>query len=56
MFQLMPALSIFDAAESVKRLDVEAIQGYMTMHSLRGVAAGGPDGAVAGRAGQCPRR
>jgi pilus assembly protein CpaE len=32
MFQLMPALSIYDAAESVKRLDVEAIQGYMTMH------------------------
>jgi pilus assembly protein CpaE len=32
MLQLMPALSIYDAAESVKRLDVEAIQGYMTMH------------------------
>jgi pilus assembly protein CpaE len=32
MFQLMPALSIYDAAENVKRLDVEAIQGYMTLH------------------------
>ncbi len=32
MFQLMPALSIYDAALDVDRLDQEAIQGYLTPH------------------------
>jgi pilus assembly protein CpaE len=33
MFQLMPALSIFDAAQSVDQLDAEAMRGYLTRHS-----------------------
>jgi pilus assembly protein CpaE len=32
MFQLMPALSIFDAAQDAERLDSEALQGYLTPH------------------------
>lgn len=32
MFQLMPALSIYDAAQSASRLDEEALQGYLTGH------------------------
>ncbi len=32
MFQLMPALSIFDAALSSDRLDQEALEGYFTGH------------------------
>lgn len=33
MFQLMPALTIHDAAAVVDRLDTEALAGYLTMHS-----------------------
>lgn len=32
MFQLMPALSIYDAAQSAQRLDEEALEGHMTGH------------------------
>jgi pilus assembly protein CpaE len=32
MFQLMPALSIYDAAQGADRLDEEALHGYMTAH------------------------
>jgi pilus assembly protein CpaE len=32
MFQLMPALSIYDAAQGADRLDEEALQGYLTAH------------------------
>ncbi len=32
MFQLMPALSIYDAAQGAERLDEEALQGYITAH------------------------
>jgi pilus assembly protein CpaE len=32
MFQLMPALSIYDAAQGADRLDEEALHGYMTGH------------------------
>ncbi len=32
MFQLMPALSIFDAAQGADRLDEEALEGYLTRH------------------------
>lgn len=32
MFQLMPALSIYDAAQSSSRLDVDAFRGYLTPH------------------------
>jgi pilus assembly protein CpaE len=32
MFQLMPALSIFDAAQGAERLDEEALHGYLTAH------------------------
>jgi pilus assembly protein CpaE len=32
MFQLMPALSIYDAAQGADRLDKEALHGYMTAH------------------------
>lgn len=32
MFQLMPALSIYDAAQGAERLDEEALQGYLTPH------------------------
>ena len=33
MLQLMPALSLFDAAQVVDRLDAEALAGYFTAHS-----------------------
>ena len=33
MLQLMPALSVYDAAQSVHHLDAEAMQGYLTPHS-----------------------
>jgi pilus assembly protein CpaE len=32
MFQLMPALSIYDAAQGADRLDEEALHGYLTAH------------------------
>jgi pilus assembly protein CpaE len=32
MFQLMPALSIYDAAQGAERLDEEALHGYLTAH------------------------
>lgn len=32
MFQLLPALSIYDAAQSSSRLDVDAFRGYLTPH------------------------
>jgi pilus assembly protein CpaE len=32
MFQLMPALSIFDAAQGADRLDEQALHGYFTAH------------------------
>lgn len=32
MFQLMPALSVYDAAQSSSRLDVDALRGYLTPH------------------------
>ena len=33
MLQLMPALSVYDAAQGVHHLDAEAMQGYLTPHS-----------------------
>ncbi len=33
MLQLMPALSIYDASQSVSHLDAEAMQGYLTPHA-----------------------
>ncbi len=32
MLQMMPALSLYDAAQNISRLDVEALSGYLTPH------------------------
>lgn len=33
MLQLMPSLSIYDAAQSVERMDADALEGYLTRHA-----------------------